>query len=140
VDNLDKAPSAGTLIFESRRAPRAGPIFPFPGARGPGNGLHFPGWKSLPERLSGVVGLFLGVLIGFLGLVVWSRYLVGTFLADLHQFFPRGSLAWNMVHTNFWIISYLVCTLLAVLGRAARNAHLLKYGIEEYRTWRSSRR
>ena len=66
----------------------------------------------------------------------WSRFLVGYALYDLHALFAEGSLMWGMVHTNFWILFALLGALVGTLHKWAREEHLLREGLNEWRAWR----
>lgn len=79
----------------------------------------------------------MGMFASLALLIVWTKLFVGLALIDLHQFFTPGSLIYGMVHTNFWILFYLIGTLLAILHNASREEGWLASGIEEYRTWKS---
>jgi len=61
----------------------------------------------------------------------WFRILVGLVHVDL----PPGLLH-DMAHTNHWLVTIPVGCGLGVLSKAARDAHLLKRGLDEWREWR----
>jgi hypothetical protein len=87
---------------------------------------------------NGLFNLTIGVLIALLAIVLGSRFIVGYLLVDLHDFFAKDSMIYNMVHTNYWILAPLIGTLVAILQKAARESKLWESGLKEWRDWRNN--
>lgn len=68
--------------------------------------------------------------------VWWFRFLVGYALFDLHDLFREGSLAWGLVHTNFWVVTIPLGYLVGVLHKWWKDEGILASGREEWRAWR----
>ncbi|GAI95730.1 unnamed protein product [marine sediment metagenome] len=88
-------------------------------------------------RTDGFVAVALGVLFSFGAIVLFFRFMVGYALYDLHLFFEPGSLMWGMVHTNFWLLLWLLGTLAGVIHKWAREEKIWTSGVQELREWRS---
>ena len=68
--------------------------------------------------------------------VWWFRFLVGYALVDLHDYFQEGSLLWGLVHTNFWLVTIPLGSLVGILHKWWKEEGIYRRGLEEYRAWR----
>lgn len=85
----------------------------------------------------GVWAVLIGAFLAVGAVFFFFRFLVAYALYDLHDLFREGSLMWGMVHTNFWILFWLLGALVGTLHKWWKEEDIYLGGLEELRLWRS---